>query len=77
MNAQLLRAIVAWLFILSSTSAISQIKPDVLQKKYNLAREHSLDTQYFIMESSLTKFYPNGTRMEPDIYRLYLRCIPG
>jgi hypothetical protein len=77
MNAQLSKTIVAWLFILSSTSAISQIKPDVVQKKYDLARVHSQDTQYFIMESRLTRFNPNGTRMEPDIYRLYLRCVPG
>jgi hypothetical protein len=77
MKAQLTKAIVAWLFIFSSTSAISQVKTDVLERKYNLIREHSIDTQYFIMESRLTRFNPNGTRMEPDIYRLYLRCIPG
>ena len=77
MNAQLPKAIVAWLFIFSSTSAISQLKPDVLESKYDLARGHSQDTQYFIMESRLTRFNSNGTRMEPDIYRLYLRCVPG
>lgn len=76
MNAQLPKAIVACLFIFLSISAISQLKPDVLQRKYDLAREHSLDTQYFTMESRLTRFNPNGTRMEPDTYCLYLRCVP-
>lgn len=77
MKPQLPKAIVALLFIFSSMSAISQIKPAVLQRKFDLAREHSQDIQYFIMESRLTRFNSNGTRMEPDIYRLYLRCVPG
>src|SRR4030095_15376572 len=77
MNAQLSKAIVAWLFIFSSLSANSQLKPDVLQRRYDLVREHSLDAQYFSMEARLTRFNPNGTRMEPDTYRLYLRCVPG
>ena len=77
MRIQLPKTILVFLSIFSSLSAICQIKPEVLQKKFDIVREHSLDTQYFFMESKLTRFNSNGTRMEPDVYHLYLRCVPG
>ncbi len=49
----------------------------ILQRQYNLIPRHSMDTQYYAMESKLTKFAYDGTRTGTDIYRLYLRCVPG
>ncbi len=50
---------------------------EILLREYNLVPRHSLDTQYYRMESRLTKFAHDGTRLGTDIYRLYLRCVPG
>ena len=50
---------------------------EILLREYNLVPNHSLDTQYYTMESRLTKLAYDGTRQGTDIYRLYLRCVPG
>jgi hypothetical protein len=49
----------------------------ILQQEYNLVPKHSLDTQYYTMESKLQKFALDGTRLGTVIYRLYLRSVPN
>ena len=73
-------AIVTVLFSTSHIAAFAQLKPaekEWLQKKYNLVPEHSKDTQYFAMETRVIRYALDGTRMEPDLFKLYLRCVPG
>jgi hypothetical protein len=47
----------------------------IFQQSFNLIPPHSLDTQYYSMESRLTKISPDGTTEGTDVYRLYLRKI--
>lgn len=52
-------------------------EPDCPKGKFDLAGEHSPETQYFTMESRMTDYAPNGKRSGTDIFRLYLKCTPG
>jgi hypothetical protein len=72
--------IVVLLFCIVHNSTLAQVKPiekKWLQNKYNLASEHSRDIQYFVMTTSVLRYALDGTRMEPDSFKLYLRCIPA
>jgi hypothetical protein len=51
--------------------------PSILDKKFDLAGEHSQETQYFLMESRLIVYTLDGTRVSADIYRLRLKCVPA
>jgi hypothetical protein len=70
-----------WLFVVIPLSQLSaqQISSErkLLKQDYNLVPPHSKDTQYYKMESKVQKHAPDGTSQGWDIYRLYLRCIPG
>ncbi|HEU5052175.1 MAG TPA: hypothetical protein VFT78_03635 [Hanamia sp.] len=66
------------LIIFSAKEIRAQYIPaeKIFQHSYNLIPAHSLDTQYYSMESRLTKISPDGTTAGTDVYRLYLRCVP-
>lgn len=49
----------------------------IFQQSFNLIPPHSLDTQYYSMESRLTKISPDGATAGTDVYRLYVRCVPA
>lgn len=49
----------------------------ILEKEYNLALQHSKDTQYYVMESGMQTRSPDGTPQGWDMYHLYLRCVPS
>lgn len=51
--------------------------PSILDKKFDLAGEHSQETQYFLMESKLITYALDGTRVGTDIFRLRLKCVPA
>lgn len=53
------------------------IPEKIFQQSFNLIPAHSLDTQYYSMESKLTQISPDGTPAGTDIYRLSLRCVPA
>src|SRR5690348_9948677 len=70
--------IAGMLIIFLSKEIRAQYIPDekIFQPSFNLIPPHSLDTQYYSMESRLTKISPDGTIAGTDVYRLYLRCVP-
>jgi len=72
-------AAVLLLVFLSSFQVAAQYLPDkkVFQNQYDLTRPHSLDIQYYTLDSRLTKIANDGTKKGTDIYRLYLRCVPA
>ena len=45
---------------------------NILNQEFNLVPQHSMDTQYFEMESKLQNHAPDGTPQGWDIYHLYL-----
>ena len=49
----------------------------IVDEKFDLAGEHSQETQYFIMETEITTFALDGTRAGTDIFRLSLKCVPA
>lgn len=49
----------------------------ILDKKFDLAGEHSQETQYYLMESKLLTYALDGTRVGTDIFRLRLKCVPA
>src|SRR5688572_24631496 len=49
----------------------------MLGQEFDLVREHSLDTQYFELESKLQKHSADGAILGVDVYHLYLRCVPS
>lgn len=51
--------------------------PSILDKKFDLAGEHSQETQYYLMESKLITYALDGTRVGTDIFRLRLKCVPA
>lgn len=59
------------------TTIYSQPNPAVLlNREYNLAGKRTENTQYFILETSLLKYEPDGKRVGRDILKLYLECVP-
>jgi hypothetical protein len=50
---------------------------NILNQEFNLVPQHSIDTQYFEMESKLQNHALDGTPQGWDIYHLYLRCVPS
>ncbi len=48
-----------------------------LRQTFDLAGAHSSDVQYYRMESRLVNLAPDGTRVNTDIYRLTLKCVPA
>ena len=49
----------------------------MLGQQFDLVAEHSLDTQYFQLESKLQKHGADGAILGIDVYHLYLRCVPS
>ena len=69
-----------FIFLLLVSSVNAQKKSGlttVLEDSYNLVPQHSADTQYYEMQSTLQKHSPDGAIIGTDIYRLSLRCIPA
>ena len=58
-------------------SAIGAQSTSILDKKFDLAGEHSQEKQYFLMESKLITYALDGTRVGTDIFRLWLKCVPA
>jgi hypothetical protein len=59
-----------------SAQQISNLKK-IFEQEYNLTPLHAKDTQYYMMESKLQKHALDGTPQGLDVYRLFLRCVPG
>jgi hypothetical protein len=49
----------------------------ILNKTFDLAGEHSQETQYFLMESKLITHALDGTNVSTDIFRLRLKYVPA
>ena len=81
MTRKIYRVTVLLMFLVSPSSFLSaqQISnaKELLVQEYNLAPQHSKDTQYFEMESKLQTHAPDGTPQGWDVYRLSLRCVPS
>ncbi len=48
-----------------------------LKQEFNLAKEHSHEPQYYLMESKLITFALDGTRLNTDIFTLRLKYSPN
>ena len=48
-----------------------------LRQAFDLAGAHSSDVQYYRMESKMVSHAADGTRVNTDIYRLTLKCVPA
>jgi hypothetical protein len=74
---------ISLLYLIVSAAGIqvtAQQLPDTRKKfeqPFNLVPQHARDTQYYVMESKLLPYSPDGTRKGYDVYRLSLRCVPG
>jgi hypothetical protein len=49
----------------------------LLERSFELAGEHSLETQRYVMESRMMAHGPDGGVVETDIYRLKLQRVPA
>ena len=58
-------------------SVVEAQSTSILDKKFDLAGEHSQEKQYFLMESKLITYVLDGKRVGTDIFRLRLRCVPA
>ncbi|MBN1504490.1 MAG: hypothetical protein JW952_05480, partial [Candidatus Eisenbacteria bacterium] len=69
----------AHLCILAGAVELSFAIPEasMLAQKFHLAGPRSQETQYFLMESQLINYAPDGTRAGKDVFRLRLECVPG
>jgi hypothetical protein len=69
---------IAFFILVAAAGAQSSRFDDArLNKKFDLAGERSPKTQYFLMESRLITYAPDGKRVSADIYRLRLKCVPA
>ena len=77
-SATLFTSGIFFLLMVSSVNAQkkSQLN-NVLEDSYNLVPQHSSDTQYYEMQSTLQKHSGDGAIIGTDIYKLSLRCIPA
>jgi hypothetical protein len=74
--------IILSLIVLCSISPVltagSVVKDDaILRQTFNLGGERSQQTQYYMMESKLISYAPDGKRIGTDFYRLRLKCVPA
>lgn len=54
------------------------VKDDaILRQTFNLGGQRSRQTQYFQMESKLITYALDGKRINTDVYRLRLKCVPA
>ena len=49
----------------------------LLDREFDLAGMRSQETQYFLMESRLIEYAPDGARAGVDVFRLRLKCVPA
>ena len=65
-----------WVFV-NVVAPQSSYDDSILDKVFDLAGEHSQETQYFLMESKLITYALDGRRIGTDIFRLRLKCVPA
>jgi hypothetical protein len=51
--------------------------PQLLLQSFDLSRDHSLEVQYFTMESRMVTHAPDGKPVDTMVFRLRLKCVPG
>ena len=68
-------ALIIFLTMACNNKNIAQIK-SVLQQRYNLAGERTKAPQFFILETTLQSYNPDGTRAGKNFLKLYLKCSP-
>ena len=49
----------------------------MLDQEFRLVGRRSPEPQYFLMESQLITYAPDGTRAGTDVFRLRLECVPA
>jgi hypothetical protein len=49
----------------------------IFRQSFDLAGERSEETQYFLMETRIVNYAPDGTRMGRDLYTLHLKYMPA
>jgi hypothetical protein len=62
---------------LTTGAGAPPVDDSLLRNSFNLADGRSPETQYFILESKSVHYTPDGKRNQFEIYRLYLKCVPG
>ena len=68
-------SVITILFFITPTFYLSA--QELLERQYDLAPQHSRDTQYYMMESKMQTHASDGTPLGWDVYKLYLRCVPA
>ncbi|MEN8192537.1 MAG: hypothetical protein ABFS12_06945 [Bacteroidota bacterium] len=72
--------ICSFLIILSSSAITAQGKSndlEILNRSFQLGGERSSEKQFFISETEVKTFNPDGSLATKDSYNLYLKYIPG
>lgn len=72
--------ICSFLIILASSVITAQIKSndlEIFNRSFQLGGERSSEKQFFICETEVKTFNPDGTLESKDSYILYLKYIPG
>jgi hypothetical protein len=79
MKSQSMKPMIFGFFIFAFfvNAAAAQSSRFDLNKKFDLAGARSPAIQYFLMESRLITYAPDGKRENTDIYRLRLKCLPA
>jgi hypothetical protein len=78
-------AIVFFLLILFSSGCLentsiknsSGVMNLILQRGFDLARVHSSDRRYYLVETKLVKYNPDGKRSDANTYALNLEYVPA
>lgn len=65
--------------VLSPVSDASAAAADdsLLRETFSLSGERSAETQYFMLETKLVHYAPDGKRSRNEIYKLHLKCVPA
>ena len=69
--------IISFVSIFVFVNIIEAQTPSILDQEFDLAGEPTLETQYFMMESSLFSYALDGKRIGTDIFRLHLKYVPA
>ena len=76
-NKSVKLAIFSFVTFFVFVSVVEAQSTSILDKKFDLAGEHSQEKQYFLMQSKLITYALDGTCVGTDIFRLRLKYVPA
>ena len=65
--------ICCYLILIPFVAHSQNMKHSYLKQEFNLAGDHSQETQFYRMKSECINYALDGKRLSKDVYRLYLK----